>query len=158
MMEIMQDEIFKESQNRHLMTVGFLSALSENLNYDKAFDIALKAFTNYMVNFWEINLKDTLKGSQERFDKFRKHYENICPSYCEIIESTGSILRVCYRRCPFSEVAKFHGVFELAYSFCLSDTAMTSIVLPGVAFQRNYEIIKGDPICDHTWIYNGEQI
>lgn len=149
------DFIFKASESRHLITVGFLKALLENLDDEKAFDLAVKGFTNYMTEYYNLVLGSTKERSQERFDVFRQHYRqaSLKSPYCQIIKSTPEILEVRYDRCPFAEVAVKYNVFKLAYAFCLSDYEFTKNVLPGVDFQRKHEIIKEDRFCDHKWVF-----
>lgn len=153
--KITKDEIFEQSRARHLITVGFLKALKDNFSRDLAFKIALQGFINYMTEYYNLVLKSTEKGSQERFNRFRRHYEEYaakCP-YCNIEESTPTVLKVRYTRCPFAEVLSEYNLYNFAYAFCLSDPAFTKNVLSGVKFYREHEIVKGDSYCDHTWIF-----
>lgn len=150
-----RDEIFEQSRQKHLMTVGFLTSLKDNLDPETAFQIAVDSFNNYMRNYYQLVLGTTKEGSQERFDAFRKHYESYAKksTYCHIIESTPTTLKVKFDRCPFAEVMGEYGLSELTYAFCLSDPAFTEELLPCVAFHREHVIAKGYPICDHTWTY-----
>jgi len=150
-----RDEIFEQSQQRHLMVVGLLTALKDNFDHETAFRIAVEAFSNYMVNYYSLVLDGTEKGSQERFDAFRKHYERYAnkSAYCRIIESTPTALKVRYDRCPFAEVMEKYELSELTYAFCLSDPAFTKEILPSVDFHRRHVIVKGDAFCDHAWTY-----
>ena len=88
------------------MTVGFLTALKSNLSHKKAFEIAAKAFANYMINYYEPILSSTRRGSQRRFDKFRQHYEEYArkSGYISVLASKSNVLRVRFERCPFAEV------------------------------------------------------
>ena len=153
--KITKDEIFEQSRARHLITAGFLKALNDNFSHDLAFEIAVQGFTNYMTEYYNQVLKSTEKGTQERFDLFRRHYEDYAVKslYCNIEESTPNVLKVRYTRCPFAEVLAEYNLYELAYAFCLSDPAFTKNVLSGVKFCREHEIVKGDLYCDHTWIF-----
>jgi len=150
------DEIFEKARKGHLITVGFLTALKANFDPETAFRVAVEGFTNYMENNYRLVLGKTREGSQERFDLFRKQYEDSAEksTYLHIVESTPTTLKVRFVRCPFSEVMEEYGLSDLAYAFCLSDPAFTKKVLPGVVFSRDHVIVKGDPFCDHTWIYN----
>lgn len=137
------------------MTVGLLTALKNNCDEKEAFDIAVQGFANYMTSYYENILAGTSEGSQERFDAFREHYEQYAGKSCylDIVESRSDLLKVCYRRCPFSEVLDAYGISEFSRAFCLSDYAFTKKVLPGVTFHRTREIAKGDNCCDHTWVF-----
>lgn len=150
------DEILAEKREKSLITVSFLAAINENLDPEKAFKIASDAFANYMISLYEDILASTEEYSQERFDCFRKFYEDYSKKtpYLKIIESTPKILRVKYLRCPFYEILEERGLEVLAYAFCLSDLTFTKKVLPGVKFSRNHEIARGGPYCDNTWEFN----
>ena len=153
-----KDEIFLQSRARHLITAAFLSALKRNLTPEKAFKIASEGFANYMISYYELILSSTKRGSQERFDKFRQHYEDYArnSTYLTVIRSKPDLLSVRFDRCPFAEVMAEHGVGDLSYAFCLSDYAFTDKLLPGVKLYRTHEIVKGDQFCDHTWIFQKE--
>lgn len=140
------------------MTAAFLSALKRNLSHEEAFQIAAQGFSNYMISYYELILSSTEKGSQERFDRFRQHYENYATNttYITIIESNPDVLSVHFDRCPFAEVMAEYEVDDLSYAFCLSDYAFTAKLLPGVRLRRAHEIVKGDAYCDHTWIFQKE--
>ena len=148
-----KDEIYIKKKAESLTAVSFLKALKENLDFDLAFKIASDAFTNYMTELYENVLSETKKGTQERFNVFRKFYENYATKtpYLKIIESSESNLKVRYERCPLFEILNDLELGDLAYSFCLSDPAFTKKVLPGVDFSRKNEISKGAPYCDNTW-------
>ena len=148
-----RDEIYKKKKQESLTMISFLTTLKENLEPDKAFNIALKAFTRYMIGIYENVLVSTKIGSQERFDKFRVFYEDYAEKtpYLKIIETTPNILKVKYERCPFFEILKDLGLDDLAYAFCLSDPAFTEKLLPGVKFSRTNTIAKGGIYCDNTW-------
>jgi predicted ArsR family transcriptional regulator len=152
-MNSIKDEIFNKSLNKHLITVGFIKALENNLDPKLAYDIASEAFSNYMKEYYRIILGSTEKGSQERFDTFRKHYERYSTksSYIQIVESTSRILRIKFNRCPFSEVMEEFGLSKFTHAFCLSDLAFTRELLPGVTFQRDHVIAEGDSFCNHSW-------
>ncbi len=145
----------EKARERHLITVGFLTALKDNFEHERAFKIAAEAFGNYMTFYYTDILSSTREGSQERFDKFRKHYEEYAQKsdYIKIIKSTPHILKIQYERCPFSEIMAEYNLSDLAYAFCLSDYVFTEKVLPKVRLQRDSVIIKGDKYCDHTWTY-----
>lgn len=146
---------YEKNRERHLMTVGFLTALKENFEHERAFEIAAQAFGNYMTFYYTHILSATEEGTQERFDKFRQHYEKYAQKsdYIKIIKSTPQILKIHYNRCPFSEIMAEYNLSDLAYAFCQSDYVFTKKVLPNVKLQRDNVIIKGDKYCDHTWIY-----
>jgi len=150
-----KDHIYRCSEQHHLMTTGFLSALKESCSPEKAFRIAKKGFANYMTHHYNMILASERPNTQKRFDKFRKHYEEGArrSSYLDIVESSPKVLEARFIRCPFSEVMKEYGLFEFAPAFCLSDYAFTENCLPGVKFERAHEIVKGDDHCDHTWVY-----
>ncbi len=152
----MCDKIFENSRKHHLITVGFLQMLQSNFNHKKAFKLATETFTNYMVEYYKLVLVDTNPSTQERFDKFRQHYEKVAlkTPYLKIIESNTNILKTYYKRCPFFEVMKQHNLDNFAYAFCLSDPAFTKKVLTDVEFHRKHVISKGDRYCDNTWIFN----
>jgi len=158
--KIEKDEIYNKRKAESLITVSFLSALKKNLKPDLAFTIASDAFTRYMVSIYEEVLGETEIGSQKRFDCFREFYEEHSKKtpYLEILESTPSVLRVKYNRCPFFEILSDYNLEELAYSFCLSDPAFTKEVLPGVKFSRSCEIAKGFQYCDNTWEYGKNDV
>ena len=151
-----KDEIFQASREKHLMTVGFLVALKSNLSHKKAFEIAANGFANYMINYYELILSFTKRGSQRRFDKFRQHYEEYArkSGYIKVLESKSNILRVRFERCPFAEVMTEYNLGDLSYAFCLSDYVFTEKVLPGVKFHRVHEIVRGDKYCDHEWTFH----
>ncbi|GAG99600.1 unnamed protein product [marine sediment metagenome] len=83
------DNILEEKRIKSLTAVSFLEALKDNLDKDKAFQIACEAFANYMIGIYEEILGSTAEQSLERFDKFRKFYEDyaIKTPYLQIIES-----------------------------------------------------------------------
>jgi len=141
------------------MTVGFLTALQSNLSYKKAFEIAARAFANYMINYYELILSSTRRGSQRRFDKFRQHYEEYArkSGYIKVLESESNKLRVRFERCPFAEVMTEYHLGDLSSAFCLSDYAFSEKVLPGVKFNRMHEIVRGDKYCDHEWIFHNKR-
>ncbi|MHA2225641.1 MAG: L-2-amino-thiazoline-4-carboxylic acid hydrolase [Candidatus Hodarchaeales archaeon] len=151
-----KDTIYKQKKEQLLSTVSFLTALKENLDHDTAFKIASDAFTKFMTAYYENILSSYEKGSQERFDHFRKSYEQFSEKtpYCDIIDSSSTVLKVKYTRCPFFEVLKDQELENLAYTFCLSDPAFTEKVLPGVIFTRDHEIVTGGEYCDHTWNFS----
>lgn len=155
MPESKRDEIFEQSRQRHLMTIGFLTAIKDNLNPETAFEIAVDGFSNYMNSYYKSVLGHTREGSQERFDTFRKHYESYAEqsSYIHIVESTTTTLKVRFERCPFVEVMEEYELSDLTYAFCLSDLAFTKEILPEVTFHREHVIAKGASFCDHAWIY-----
>ncbi len=150
-----KDEIFKQKKLETLTAQSFLAALKENLDNDTAFKIAKDAFEHYMTSLYNNILISTKEGSQERFNKFRQFYEEYAEKtpYLRIIESTPSILRVKYERCPFVEILQDMGLDDLAYAFCLSDPAFTQNVLPGVKFSRTGEIARGHAYCENIWEY-----
>lgn len=152
-----QDKVLEQSRQKHLITAAFLKTLKNNFSHGKAFQLALEGFTNYMVLYYELVLQGTQPGSQERFDRFRRHYKEGArrSSYFRIIESKPDLVRVQYKRCPFSEVMKENDLEDLSYAYCLSDAAFTERLFPGVKFSRKHVIIKGDRYCDHTWIFQG---
>ena len=150
-----KDNVYRKAEQGHLITIAFLSALKSSVDSEKAFEIATRGFANYMINYYNIVLASTKPGTQERFDRFRKHYEEAAKksSYLEIIKSESDALRVRFNRCPFFEVMVEYGLSEYSSAYCLSDYAFTEECLPGVQFSRNHEIVKGDNYCDHTWMY-----
>ena len=154
-----KDEIFQASREKHLMTVSFLVALKSNLSHKKAFEIAANAFANYMINYYELILSSTRRGSQRRFDKFRQHYEEYaCKSgYISVLASKSNVLRVRFERCPFAELMTEYDLGDFSYAFCLSDYAFSKKVLPGVKFRRMHEIVRGDKYCDHEWTFDKEK-
>ena len=150
------DEVYKQAKARHLLTAGFLSALQSNCVPEMAITISEQAFARFMIKNYESVLAGTCLGSQERFDRFRAHYEDAATArkYMTIVASEPSLLAARYSRCPFYEVMKEEGVGELAPAFCLSDYTFTEKVLPGVKFSRMHEITQGDSFCDHTWRFS----
>jgi hypothetical protein len=154
-----KDEIFQSSREKHLMTVGFLTALKTNLGYKKAFEIVANAFTNYMINYYELILSSTRRGSQRRFDKFRQHYEEYArkSGYISVLASKSNVLRVRFERCPFAELMTEYDLGDFSYAFCLSDYVFSKKVLPGVKFRRMHEIVRGDKYCDHEWTFHKEK-
>lgn len=154
-----KDKIFQSSKEKHLITVGFLTALKDNLSHKKAFEIAARGFANYMTNYYELILSSTKKGSQRRFDKFRQHYEGYArkSGYISVLTSKSDVLRVRFERCPFAELMTEYDLGDLSYAFCLSDYAFSKKVLPGVKFRRMHEIVRGDKYCDHEWTFHKEK-
>jgi predicted ArsR family transcriptional regulator len=150
-----KDEVYRKAEQGHLITVSFLSALKSSFDYEKAFEVAIRGFANYMINHYNIILVSTTPGTQERFDKFRELYKDGASKsgYMDVIESNSEVLRVRFSRCPFFEVMKEYGLSEFASAYCMSDYTVTEECLPGVKFSRNHEIVKGDNYCDHTWMY-----
>ena len=149
-----------KKKTESLITVSLLSALRKNLKPELAFKIASDTFASYMIGIYKEVLGETEIGSQKRFDCFREFYEEyskITP-FLDILESTLSILKVKYNRCPFFEILKDNNLEELAYSFCLSDPAFTKELLPGVKFSRSCEIAKGFQYCDNTWEYGKNDV
>lgn len=148
-----KDEIYLKKRKDSLPTISFMKAIMKNLDFNKAFKITEEAFSNYMTSLYEDILEGTEEGSQERFNKFRRFYEDYASktSYLEIIKSNKNILKVKYNRCPFFEVCKVNGLQDLVYAFCLSDPGFTRKVLPNVTFSREKVIAKGDNYCDNTW-------
>jgi len=153
-----EDPIFRQAEQRHLLTVGFLSALRERLNPEEAFATARVAFSTYLIAYYQAVLGGTEERSQERFDAFRRHYEAYAATcgYLRIERSVPFVLSVRYERCPFFEVLSKYGLADFAYAFCLADLAFTEAVLPGVSFQRTCEIVRGGAFCDHTWIFGAD--
>ena len=151
-----KDEVFEQSRKSHLITVGFLTALKENLDPKTAFKIASDGFNNFMKEYYTLVLKETTEGSQERFDRFRHYYGEYAhkSTYIKVVESGKNILKVRFNRCPFAEVMTEYNLSYFSYAFCLSDYAFSEKVLPGVKFQRTHEIARGDQYCDHTWTYH----
>lgn len=151
-----KDSIYEKKKEQSLTAVSFLTALTANLDHNLAFKIAVDAFTRYMTSYYEKILDSTEPESQDRFDRFRRSYEEYSQEtpYCHIVESSPKVLRVKFTRCPFFEILSEIGLNEIAYAFCLSDHKFTEIVLPRVAFTRKNEIAKGDDYCDHTWGFN----
>jgi len=151
-----EDKIFRNKEIESLKIISFLKALDVNLNFDVAFKISCDAFNRYMINYHENALNRTQKGTQERFDEFRKLYKDYSKKspYVKIIESTPQKLKVKYLRCPFHEVLTKHALEKFTYSFCLSDPVFTNDVLPNVKFSRDHVIAKGDDFCDHTWEFD----
>jgi DNA-binding transcriptional ArsR family regulator len=76
------DEILAEKREKSLITVSFLAAIKENLDPEKAFKISSDAFANYMISLYEDILASTEEYSQERFDCFRKFYEDLAYAFC----------------------------------------------------------------------------
>ncbi|MFH1428688.1 MAG: L-2-amino-thiazoline-4-carboxylic acid hydrolase [Candidatus Margulisiibacteriota bacterium] len=155
----MHDEIFEECRKRYQLTFEFLKAMKKNLPEAEAFKVAEEAFAGFMTGNYQEVLKDTEPGSQERFDKFRKHYEQAAElrPYLTVVKSEPGELKVCYDRCPFAEVADSYGLEDMVSAFCLSDGAFTEAVLPGVRFERENEIARGERICDHMWKYTKKE-
>jgi len=147
------DKVFEDSSHRHQMTVGLLKSLKSNTEPDIAFQLASDGFNNFMIDYYTKVLEGTSEGSQERFDAFRKHYEEYAENstYIRVQESMPSSLKVIYQRCPFAEVMEAHGLSEFTRAYCLSDEAFTKKVLPGVTFHRENLIASGDKFCDHSW-------
>ena len=150
-----KDDTYQQSLRNHLMTIGFLEALRDNLDSKLAFKIACDGFTNYMNHYYNLLLKGITKGSQRRFDHFREHYENYALNceYIHIVQSSTDILKVRYTRCPFVEIMTDFGLHDFSRAFCLSDYEFTRHTLPGVVFTRTQEIASGGGFCDHTWSY-----
>jgi len=150
------DSILEKSREKHLISIGFLKAIKNNFDKDVSFRLAKEGFSNYMVEYYRLILDSTKPNSQERFDRFRKHYEYLAnkSSYFHIVESTEYILKVRFDRCPFAELMKLYGLEEFTYAFCLSDIEFTKELLPSVKFDRKCLISKGDDFCDNTWLYN----
>ena len=149
------DKIFEETKKSHLITIGFLKALKNRHGFEEAFKVASDAFANYMIEYYRLVLSATTPGLQERFDKFREHYRDYAgkKNYIKIIRSDPNILEVRFDRCPFVEVMAEYGLSGFSCAFCLSDSAFTKEILPGVKFQRNCEIAKGDKFCNPTWLF-----
>jgi len=156
--DIIKDEIFNKKKQQSITAQSFLAALKANLDHEQAFKIATEAFTQYMTKTYEKVLTGTKEYTQERFDRFRKFYEDYASNspYIDVVESTETILKVKYSRCPFYEILIDEDLDDLAYAFCLSDAGFTENVLPGVIFSRENEIVKGSKYCDHTWKFKGE--
>ncbi len=154
-----KDDIYQKSFRNHLMTIGFLEALKDNLDSELAFMIACKGFTNYMNHYYNLVLKGIPKGSQRRFDRFREHYTNYALNceYIQIVQSNTDILKVHYTRCPFVEIMTDFELHEFSRAFCLSDCEFTRSLLPGVVFTRTQEIASGGSFCDHTWSFKKER-
>lgn len=147
------DEILEENRKKSLITVSFIEALDNNLTKEKAYKIMCDAFANFMITFYKKILNSTAKKSQERFDLFRKFYEDHAKKtpYLNIIYSNSKILKVKYDRCPFHEILNEKGLGEYSYAFCLSDNEFSEKVLSGVKFSRDHTIAQGGDYCDHTW-------
>jgi hypothetical protein len=151
-----EDPVFRQAEQRHLLTVGFLSALRDRLSPEEAFSVARSAFAHYMIAYYSAVLGTTAEGSQERFDVFRRHYEAYAAAsdYLYVVESTSTVLAVRYERCPFFDVLSKYGLADFGYAFCLADPVFTEKVLPGVCFRRTHEIVRGAAFCDHTWTFS----
>ncbi|MFH1581688.1 MAG: L-2-amino-thiazoline-4-carboxylic acid hydrolase [Pseudomonadota bacterium] len=141
--------------SKYLSTIGFLKMLKRRFSSEEAFELAKEGFANFMIESYKLILGETKPNSQDRFDRFRDHYEEAAAKkpYVSIITSEPKILKVRFDRCPFSEALAHYHLGDMVYAFCLSDPAFTKVVLPGVRFERSHEIAKGSDHCDHTWIF-----
>lgn len=148
-----KDEIYYEKRKALKSTLSFLHAIKNNLDKNKAIEIANDAAANYMISVYEDIFIGTEPTTQERFDTFRKFYENYPKTspYCEILESNSNKLKVVFHRCPFAEILKDEDLFEFANSSCLSDVAFTEKLLPKVKFTRESSIVNGDTKCVMIW-------
>lgn len=153
-----ENDAVGEGAKGHAMTVAFLEALKAHCGRDEALEIATRAFANYMTRYYTSILAETERRSQERFDKFRKHYAKYAShrSYIWIVESKTHVLQVRYERCPFHEIMVENHLGEFSHAFCMSDYSFTKAVLPGVSFHRTHEIAKGDSYCHHKWVFGEE--
>lgn len=151
----MQDKIFEQSRQRHLLTVGFLTTLKKNFDKKTAFRLAAESLSFYMLYYYQEIFKGTMPGSQQRFNAFRKHYEQYAnkSTYLHIVTSTPTTLKVQYDRCPLTEVMKVYDLSEFSSAFCLSDPAFTKKLLPEVTFHRCCTIAQGARCCDQAWVY-----
>jgi hypothetical protein len=158
-MAIDKDAIYERSRKNHLMAVGLLAALKENLPPQQAYKVAKDGFSHYMINYYKTILGFTKEGSQERFDAFKKHYEQLAQEseYLEVLESTPAILKVRFNRCPFSEVMDDYNLTDMTTAFCMSDLSFTQELLKGVQFSRTQVIAEGDKFCDPTWTFQKSQ-
>jgi len=155
-----RDDVFEQSRQQHLLTVGFLTTLKNHFDSKTAFQLACDSFNTYMIQYYQHVMRGTKLGSQQRFNAFRKHYEQYAKktTYCHIIASTSTVLKVRYDRCPFHELMNAYDLSMFTYAFCLSDHAFTKVVLPGVTFRRQSVIAKGKLFCNHTWIYKKTKV
>ncbi|MHA2055505.1 MAG: hypothetical protein ACW99F_18150, partial [Candidatus Hodarchaeales archaeon] len=100
---IQKDRINKQKRLESLATVSFLKSIKENLDKEMAFKVASDAFGHFMTAYYRNILSDFELGSQERFNRFRESYVQFASEtpYCEIVESSSTILKVKFTRCPF---------------------------------------------------------
>ncbi len=151
--DIIKDEIFYKKKKETAPTLCFLKALKLKLSINEAIEIADAAASEYMIQYYEDIFKDINEKTQERFNKFREHYErypNQSP-YCEVLESGSNVLKVRYNRCPLRDVLICEGLGEFAFSFCKSDATFTERLLPGVKLTRECSIVSGDKHCIMRW-------
>lgn len=152
-MKINKDRIFLEKKEALIPTISFLKAIKQNLPPDLAYQIAEEAAANYSISYYKKVFKDSRAGLQERFDTFRKNYE-LYPktsTYCEILITNSSCLKVKFNRCPYAEVLQDENLFEFARASCLSDIRFTSKFLPEIKFTRESSIVEGDNTCIMKW-------
>lgn len=158
-MKIIKDKIFYDKKNALKSTVAFLQAIKSKLPEELAIEVASEAAANFMISTYEEVFEGTEPGAQERFDNFRAFYE-VYPEkspYCEILESSNICLKVRFNRCPHAEILSSLDLFEYAASFCLSDIAFTSKLMPGVEFTRESSVVEGEDTCVMKWEYKGKK-
>ncbi len=136
-----------------LSTLSYLRAIDSNLPVQKAIEIADFAAANYLITYYEEVFIGTKPASQQRFDRFREHYlqHSLISSYCEVIESTKTYLKIQFFRCPFVEILEDEKLIHFAESSCKSDQAFTEKLLPGVKFNRISSIVTGENKCIMEW-------
>ncbi|WKZ71063.1 MAG: L-2-amino-thiazoline-4-carboxylic acid hydrolase [Melioribacteraceae bacterium] len=152
-MKIFRDKVYLEKKKNLLSTLSFLKAIDSNLPLQKAIEIADYAAANYLITYYEEVFDGTEPASQQRFDRFREHYlqHSLKSSYCEVIESTETYLKVQFLRCPFVEILDDEKLLHFAESSCKSDQAFTEKLLPGVKFNRLSSIVAGEQKCIMEW-------
>ncbi len=152
-MKIEKDNLFLEKKNNLKSTISFLKAIKEILPLDMAIEVSNKAASNYMISIYEDVLEGTNPDTQQRFDRFREFYEAHPKKspYCDIMESSTSILKVRFNRCPHAEILMSEDLFQFANSSCLSDNVMTDSLLPGIVFSRESSIVNGSSTCIMKW-------
>jgi len=152
-MEVIKDDIFYAKRMLLKSSISYLNAIKQLLPPEVGIKVAKLAAENYILSYYQDVFKNTLPGSQERFDKFRKHYESYpkTSTYCEICASNKSSIIVRYKRCTYAEILYDEHLSEFASLFCNSDMIFTKALLPGVDFVRKSSIISGDNECLMIW-------
>lgn len=60
---MIDDDIFRMSEARHRITVGFLKAFYDRLPFPEAFALAVDGFTRYMADYYQDILQGTPPAS-----------------------------------------------------------------------------------------------
>ena len=121
---------------------------------DKAIQLSGPYATSIAKSFLSVMLPRI--DSPEDFDIFRAKAKGKFwlwkPIYnFEVTEDNNDILKLKIKNCPFCELLPVFRLTELNSHVCRGDWDFAKQNEGMWAFEREHEIGKGDPFCDHTY-------